>query len=77
MIEAGLGNYWKKVYWPLLGSKCGNVKPSGGPKSLKFVDLYGAFLILIVGSGVSLILFLVENAAFSFCNPGNIFRCIS
>lgn len=62
MMEAGLGIYWKKVYWPPSGSKCGDVRQfDTGPKSLRLSDLQGAFLILTVGSGLAFFIFLVEK----------------
>ncbi|XP_057366108.1 glutamate receptor ionotropic, kainate 2-like [Daphnia carinata] len=60
MVEAGLGIYWKKLYWPPSDGKCGKVKQSG-PKSLSLIDLQGAFIILAIGSGIAFIIFLIER----------------
>ncbi len=60
MMEAGLGIYWKKLYWPPSSSKCGQVI-NAGPKSLRLTDLQGAFFILALGSGFAFFAFLVEN----------------
>ena len=60
MMEAGLGIYWKKLYWPPSSSKCGHVI-NAGPKSLRLTDLQGAFFILALGSGFAFFVFLVEN----------------
>ncbi len=61
MMEAGLGIYWKKVYWPPSGSKCDVRQFNTGPKSLRLSDLQGAFLILTIGSGLAFLIFLVEK----------------
>jgi len=62
MMEAGLGIYWKKLYWPPSASKCGDIRQSDTrPKSLRLSDLQGAFLILTVGSGLASLLFLIEK----------------
>ena len=60
MLEAGLGEHWKKRYWPS-NRKCDNVKRSVGPKSLSLADLQGAFLILAIGSGSAFVVFLIEG----------------
>ena len=60
MMEAGLGIYWKKLYWPPSSSKCGHTI-NAGPKSLRLTDLQGAFFILALGSGFAFFVFLVEN----------------
>jgi hypothetical protein len=60
MMEAGLGIYWKKVYWPPSIGKCGQAIDAG-PKSLRLADLQGAFFILALGSGLALFSFLVEK----------------
>ncbi|XP_057365352.1 uncharacterized protein LOC130686076 [Daphnia carinata] len=58
MIEAGLGKYWKNVYWPSSGAdECGIAKQSEGAKSLKLADLQGAFLILAIGWGLAFFYF--------------------
>lgn len=59
MLEAGLGEHWKKVYWPPSNNKYGDVKRSGGPKSLSLKDLQGAFLILAIGFIMSFVMFFV------------------
>lgn len=67
MIEAGLGNYWKTIYWPASGAdECGIAKQSDGAKSLILADLQGAFLILGVGSGLAFLLFLAESTVHLF-----------
>lgn len=61
MIEAGLGEHWKKRYWPPSNKKYDNIKRSAGPKSLSLKDLQGAFLILAIGSTLSLVVYCVEG----------------
>lgn len=62
MVEAGLDIYWKKLYRPPSGGKCGDIKQSDvGPKSLSLIDLQGAFIILAIGSGMAFVIFLIER----------------
>ncbi|XP_045027053.1 probable glutamate receptor isoform X3 [Daphnia magna] len=73
MMEAGLGNYWKQIYWPSSGGKCGrSIQPIVGPKSLGLSDLQGAFLILAVGYGMALVICYAESR----CGLANIVRSI-
>jgi hypothetical protein len=61
IVEAGLGSYWKQIYWPQSGGKCPDVKHSNaGPKSLRLSDLQGAFLILAMGFVLAFFIFLIE-----------------
>lgn len=61
MIEAGLGEHWKKKYWPPSSKKYDNIKQSQGPKSLSLKDLQGAFLILAIGSALSFVVYFLEG----------------
>lgn len=62
MMEAGLGIYWKKMYWPPSKVKCDDFQLKDvGPKSLQLTDLQGAFLILIIGYALAIISFLTEQ----------------
>ncbi|EFX89946.1 hypothetical protein DAPPUDRAFT_300036 [Daphnia pulex] len=62
LIETGLGEYWKKLYWPPSSRKCDDVNRSGGAiKSLNLTDLQGAFVILALGSGVASAIFVAER----------------
>lgn len=75
MIEAGLREYWKKLYWPPSNRKCDNAKKFLGPKSLSLSDLQGAFLILAIGSGAAFVTFVLEGVVFLVrrsCGPGKI-----
>ncbi len=68
MVEAGLVNYWKKLYWPKWDSRCINdMKQSdAGPKSVRLADLQGAFLILALGCALAFLIFLVEHFYFLY-----------
>jgi hypothetical protein len=69
IVEAGLGNYWKKKYWPQSGGKCPDITQSNaGPKSLRLSDLQGAFLILAMGFVSSSFIFLAEGY-FNYFRP--------
>ncbi|XP_046632509.1 glutamate receptor ionotropic, kainate glr-3-like isoform X2 [Daphnia pulicaria] len=69
IVEAGLGNYWKKKYWPQSGGKCPDITQSNaGPKSLRLSDLQGAFLILAMGFVSSSFIFLAERY-FNYFRP--------
>ncbi|XP_046458798.1 glutamate receptor ionotropic, kainate 3-like isoform X2 [Daphnia pulex] len=62
LIETGLGEYWKKLYWPPSSRKCDDVNRSGGAiKSLNLTDLQGAFVILALGSGAASAIFVAER----------------
>ncbi|XP_046633088.1 glutamate receptor ionotropic, kainate 3-like isoform X3 [Daphnia pulicaria] len=62
LIETGLGEYWKKLYWPPSSRKCDDVNRSGGAiKSLNLKDLQGAFVILALGSGLASAIFVAER----------------
>ncbi|XP_057376802.1 probable glutamate receptor [Daphnia carinata] len=62
MMEAGLGMYWKKMYWPPSKGKCDTLRPLDfGPKSLQLTDLQGTFLILIIGYALAIASFLAER----------------
>ena len=61
IVETGLANYWKKIYWPQSDGKCPDSKPSNaGPKRLGILDLQGAFLILVMGFVLASLILLVE-----------------
>ena len=61
IVETGLADYWKKIYWPQSGGKCPDSKPSNaGPKRLGILDLQGAFLILVMGFVLASLILLVE-----------------
>nr|CAH0102805.1 unnamed protein product [Daphnia galeata] len=66
--EAGLVIYWKKIYGAApTGGKCGKVKQSDtGPKSLSLTDFQGAFIILIIGFGLTSLVFLFEQFPFIY-----------
>ena len=61
IVETGLANYWKKIYWPQSGGKCPYSKlPNAGPKRLGILELQGAFLILVMGFVLASLILLVE-----------------
>ena len=69
MVEAGLVNYWKKLYWPKWDSRCTDAaveQSAAGPKSLRLADLQGAFLILSIGCALAFLTFLAERFYFYF-----------
>ncbi|KZS16651.1 putative Ionotropic receptor 76a [Daphnia magna] len=62
MMEAGLGIYWKKMYWPPSKGKCDTFRPLDvGPKSLQLIDLQGTFLILFIGYALAIASFVAER----------------
>ncbi|XP_046654596.1 glutamate receptor ionotropic, delta-2-like [Daphnia pulicaria] len=67
MVEAGLVNYWKNLYWPKWDSKCINeMKQKSGPQSLRLAHLQGAFLILALGCALAFLAFLIEHFYFLY-----------
>ena len=62
MLEAGLGEYWKRMYWPSANVKCGD-QPSSkreAKRRLSLIDLQSAFLVLAMGVAAAFVAFIGE-----------------
>ena len=61
--ESGLVDYWLKMYQPGL-SKCSLDKykdATAKHRPLSKIDLFGSFLLLLLGISISFLVFLVER----------------
>lgn len=64
MTETGLMDYWKKKLWPSSSNnrRCNTAGPRReGPRSLSLDDMQSPFVIWGIGSGLALIVFILEK----------------
>lgn len=71
MMEAGLGERWKRMYRSSSNAvrKCGDIRQRNAARetmSLGLRDLQGAFVIWAVGSAVAALAFVVERCCSFF-----------
>ena len=66
MLQAGLTEYWKRMYWPneAAKKKCGAHQPNSSQheakRRLRLIDLQSAFLVLAVGFVIAFSAFVSE-----------------
>lgn len=71
MAAFGLQDYWEKRF--LTKPKCeGNFDKGMGKPRLTMANLFGAFLLLMVGMGISLVVFIFENVSYLCFKPKNL-----
>ena len=60
IIESGLMEVWKKKHWPKGGNKCSKAFSSVRHFQTKMEDIQGACIALVLGIGVSCVVFILE-----------------
>ncbi len=73
MAALGLQNYWEKRF--LTKPKCeGNFDKGIAKPRLTMSNLFGAFLLLVVGIGISFLVFIFENVSHLYKKPGDVIK---